>query len=51
MSDKAIIVGVNVQDQENFDHSMIELANLAQACEIEVIERVDQNLDMVNRAL
>lgn len=51
MSDKAIIVGVNVQDQENFDHSMIELANLAQACEIKVIERVDQNLDMVNRAL
>lgn len=32
---KAILVGVNLNENLDFDHSMEELENLAEACEIE----------------
>lgn len=47
---KAILVGVNLNDDPDFEHSMEELESLAQACEIEVAARVDQNLPAVNNA-
>ena len=31
---KAILVGVNLNENLDFDHSMEELENLAEACEI-----------------
>ncbi len=48
---KAIIVGVNVnQSQDEFEYSMQELANLADACNIEVVGELTQNLQQVNKA-
>jgi len=43
--EKAIIVGVNIDD-ENFGNSMIELKELALACDIEVLDKITQNLDV-----
>ena len=48
---KAILVGVNLNENLDFDHSMEELENLAEACEIEAAAQVVQNLPMVNNAL
>ncbi len=46
---KAILVGVNVNNQPDFLSSMKELFNLADACDIEVIAQVMQNLNRFNR--
>ena len=43
---KAILVGVNLNENLDFDHSMEELENLAEACEIEAAAQVVQNLPM-----
>ena len=45
---KAILVGVNLNHQDDFDYSMEELANLAEACDIEVVGVLTQNLVKVN---
>lgn len=42
--EKAIIVGVNLNVRDDFEESMQELENLAKACHIKVVGRVDQNL-------
>lgn len=42
--EKAIIVGVNLNARDDFEESMMELENLAKACHIKVVGRVDQNL-------
>lgn len=47
---KAILVGVNLNENLDFDHSMEELENLAEACEIEAAAQIVQNLPMVNNA-
>jgi len=46
--EKAIIVGVQLQKDLHFDYEMEELRNLAEACEVEVVGEVTQNLDRVN---
>ena len=48
--EKAIIVGVNLND-DNFENSMVELKELTLACEIEVLDKITQNLDVINSAL
>ncbi|GIN85947.1 GTPase HflX [Heyndrickxia sporothermodurans] len=48
--EKAILVGVNMNNQPNFDYSMEELRNLAEACEIEVASEVTQNLQKINKS-
>ena len=48
LEQKAIIVGVNVNNQSNFDYSMEELVNLAVTCEVEVVGELSQNLQRVN---
>lgn len=48
--EKAILVGVNMNNQPNFDYSMEELRNLAEACEIEVASEVIQNLQRINKS-
>lgn len=48
LEQKAIIVGVNLNNQSDFDYSMGELANLAEACEVEVVGELTQNLQRVN---
>ncbi|MEH6852022.1 GTPase HflX [Bacillus pseudomycoides] len=45
---KAILVGVNLNSESDFEYSMEELANLAEACDVEVIGKVIQNLHRVN---
>ncbi len=46
---KALLVGVNVNNDTNFNESMDELKNLAIACDFEVIEQVVQNLKNFNK--
>ena len=45
---RAILVGVNLNSESDFEYSMEELANLAEACDVEVIGKVTQNLHRVN---
>lgn len=46
--ERAILVGVNLQNDRNFAYSMEELESLAEALEVEVIGNVIQNLERVN---
>lgn len=48
--EKAFIVGVNLNDGTDFAMSMQELASLAEACEMEVVGRAEQNLSVANTA-
>lgn len=45
--EKAILVGVNLRNDEHFDYSMEELQNLAGALHVEVVGTVTQNLERV----
>lgn len=47
---KAVLIGVNIDNQSNFEESMEELENLVNACEMEVVGRADQNMKAVNKA-
>ncbi len=47
---KAVLIGVNVNNQKNFEETMIELENLVIACDMEVVGRADQNLKAINKA-
>ena len=41
---RAVLVGVNLGNEDDFAYSMEELTNLAEACDVEVIGQVTQNL-------
>ncbi|MBE5105183.1 GTPase HflX [Bacillus thuringiensis] len=45
---RAVLVGVNLGNESDFAYSMEELENLAEACDVEVIGQVAQNLQRVN---
>ncbi|WP_416807877.1 GTPase HflX [Bacillus thuringiensis] len=45
---RAVLVGVNLGNEDDFAYSMEELTNLAEACDVEVIGQVTQNLQRVN---
>ncbi|CAM4141754.1 GTPase HflX [Bacillus wiedmannii] len=45
---RAVLVGVNLGNKDDFAYSMEELTNLAEACDVEVIGQVTQNLQRVN---
>lgn len=45
--EKGILVGVNLQKDDHFDYSMEELANLAEALNVEVVGMITQNLERV----
>ncbi|MEK3832897.1 MULTISPECIES: GTPase HflX [unclassified Paenibacillus] len=45
---KAVIVGMQLQNDTNFAYSMEELRNLAAACEIEVVAELSQKSSRVN---
>ena len=47
---RAILVGVDLNNDPNFGYSMEELTNLAEACEVEVLGSLTQNLQRVNSA-
>ncbi|MFC4778682.1 GTPase HflX [Paenibacillus sp. GCM10023252] len=45
---RSIIVGVQLQNQTNFDYSMLELRNLADACNIDVAGELSQKASRIN---
>ncbi|MBO7747304.1 GTPase HflX [Paenibacillus sp. MWE-103] len=45
---KAIIVGVNLNDRPDFDYAMEELRNLAEACNMEVVGELTQKAVKIN---
>ena len=48
--EKALVIGVNLNDQPDFRESMEELQNLAIACEFDVVGKAEQNLKTINPA-
>ena len=48
---KVLLVGVDIGEEADFEHSMEELASLAEAAEKEVVGQIVQRLDHVNKAL
>lgn len=48
LQEKGVLVGVNLRNDNHFDYSMEELANLAEALDVEVAGYVTQNLERVN---
>ena len=48
MIKKGIIVGININNKNNFDESIEELKNLCIACEIEIVGQIEQNLKKIN---
>ena len=50
--EKVIVVGVKLDDIENdiFKDELEELENLAVACDMEVVDRITQNLPYINKA-
>ena len=47
---RVLLVGVNVDDNPDFETSMEELESLAEACEMEVAAKIEQNLSSLNPA-
>jgi GTPase len=48
--EKALLVGVNINNDYNFSESLNELKGLAMACEYKVVGQAVQNLNSYNRA-
>jgi len=48
---RALLIGVNLNNGEDFEHSMDELSALAKACSYEPVGRIVQNLPAVHTAL
>lgn len=48
LHEKAVIVGVQLQKDLHFAYGMEELHNLAEACNVEVVGEITQNLDRIN---
>ena len=46
--EKAVLVGVQLQKDTHFDYEMDELKNLAEACNVEVLGEITQNLERIN---
>ncbi len=49
--EQVLLVGVNTGQESNFEHSMEELALLAEAADMEVVGSVTQNMPYINKAL
>lgn len=47
---RALLVGINLENGQEFEHDMEELGSLAQACEMEVAAILTQNLSAPNPA-
>ncbi|MBD5520893.1 MAG: GTPase HflX [Lachnospiraceae bacterium] len=48
--ERALLVGVNLNDGEDYKLSLEELESLAQACDMEVVGIIEQNLPEVHKA-
>ena len=47
--ERALLVGVNLNDKEDYLASLEELGALAEACDMEVIATVEQTLEQVHK--
>lgn len=50
MERKGIIVGININIENGFEESMVELKNLCMACDIEAMGELVQNSKQINKA-
>ena len=50
MHEIAILVGVGLDKSTSLDYELKELESLCEACEIEVVDKVTQNLSVINTA-
>ena len=50
MERKGIVVGININNENGFEESMVELKNLCMACDIEAIGELIQNSKQINKA-
>ncbi|MCM1144959.1 MAG: GTPase HflX [Blautia sp.] len=48
--EKALLIGANLNDGEDYKLSLNELEALAQACDMEVVGVIEQNLEQVHKA-
>lgn len=48
--EKTILVGLDLGTSRDFEHSMEELAKLAEACELEVVGEITQQASAINKA-
>jgi len=48
--ERALLVGVCLGEDKSFEYSMEELKNLAEACNIEPVDTITQNMDVINKA-
>jgi len=49
MERKGIVVGININNENGFEESMVELKNLCMACDIEAIGELVQNSKQINK--
>jgi GTP-binding protein HflX len=47
--EKAILVGVIIPNQADFEYAMVELGNLAAACDVAVVGQITQKMNRVNK--
>ena len=48
--ERALLVGVDTGEEQDFDRCMAELGSLAEACNMEVVGLITQKMDTVNKA-
>ncbi|MDE5894086.1 MAG: GTPase HflX, partial [Acetatifactor sp.] len=48
--ERALLVGVDLGEEADFEHSMEELGSLAEACMMQVVGIILQRLDAPNKA-
>ena len=49
--ERVILAGAELDDGEDFEYSMEELKNLAEACNMQVVGIITQKMDFINKAL
>ena len=47
--ERALLVGVDTGDEQDFDRYMAELGSLAEACNMEVVGLITQKMESVNK--
>ena len=51
IKERAILAGADLDDGDDFEHSMEELGSLAEACNMRVVGMITQKMDFVNKTL
>ncbi len=51
IKERAVLAGADLDDGDDFEHSMSELGSLAEACNMQVVGMITQKMDFINKAL